>query len=518
MRLSFGQQMQLAQKQILAPRMIQSMEILQLPLMALQERIEQEMEDNPCLEQLEEVPEPAEGEAALERPENPDSPDDTQRELVVEDSANNEDDFERLLNMADNLPDEYEERSRPSRDQMEADADRAHDQMANMIARPESLAEYLDHQLSWFELDPVIRKMAERIIYSLDSNGYLKTPLEELIPPSAAELNGASASYRQEQLKIAEQALSIVQHLDPPGVAARSLQECLLLQVKPGMLFYEELRMFILNHLSDLENNRLPLIAKKTNFTIEEVNEIWEELRKLKPKPGADFSEATVPSVTPDVFVEKDDEGKYTVRLEDTQLPSLSISPYYRQLLQKSEGADKEAREYIKRKITSAQWLIEAIEQRRSTVTKVSQAIVDHQTRFLDDGPEFIEPLKMQQIADKVHVHVTTVSRAVDDKWIQTPRGIFPLKRFFVGGTTGADGEDIAWDRVRLKLQELVDGEDKSKPLSDDALVDALGEHGITVARRTVTKYRKAMNIPSSRQRKDWAAGEGEPTAEGDDE
>jgi RNA polymerase sigma-54 factor len=137
-------------------------------------------------------------------------------------------------------------------------------------------------------------------------------------------------------------------------------------------------------------------------------------------------------------------------------------------------------------------------------LTKVSQAIVDHQTEFLDKGPEAIEPLKMQQIADKVGVHVTTVSRAVDDKWIQTPRGIFPLRRFFVGGTVSADGEEVAWDAVRLKLQEVVDQEDKQKPFSDDELVKQLAEHGLTVARRTVTKYRKSMNIPSSRQRRDW--------------
>ncbi|HEX5471693.1 MAG TPA: RNA polymerase sigma-54 factor, partial [Lacipirellulaceae bacterium] len=225
-----------------------------------------------------------------------------------------------------------------------------------------------------------------------------------------------------------------------------------------------------------------------------------------KPKPGADFSATTVPSVTPDVFVERNEEGNYQIRLEDTQLPALYISPYYRKLL-RDEGTNAETREYIKRKINSAQWLIESIEQRRSTLTRVSQAIVDHQTKFLDDGPDHIEPLKMQQIADKVGVHVTTVSRAVDDKWIQTPRGIFPLKRFFVGGTTTAGGEEVAWDRVRIKLQEIVDNEDKTKPLSDDAIVEELAKEGIDVARRTVTKYRKAMNIPSSRGRRDWTKG-----------
>jgi RNA polymerase sigma-54 factor len=497
--------MQMAQKQVLAPRMIQSMEILQLPLMALQERIEQEMEDNPVLDQLEPgAEEPEESTDELAEETRSDSVAETEKELVVDESNNNEDDFERLLNMAENLPDDYEERSRPSMNRIEAEADRRHDVMANMLARPESLVDYLYHQLSWFELDEAVRRMAERIIYSLDSNGYLPTPLEELLPPVAAEVNGDAQLLRAEQLQVAEEALAVVQRLDPPGAGARSLKECLLLQLTKTTPFREELRALITDHLEDLEYNRLPQISKKTGMSIEKIQEVWQELRKLKPKPGADFGAVPVPSVTPDVYVDRDDEGRYQIRLEDGQLPSLYISPYYRKLLRNAE-TNTETREYIKRKVNSAQWLIESIEQRRSTLTRVAQAIVDHQTSFLDEGPDHIEPLKMQQIADKVKVHVTTVSRAVDDKWIQTPRGMFPLKRFFVGGTTSADGEEVAWDRVRIKLQEIIDTEDKIKPLSDDAIVDELGKAGITVARRTVTKYRKAMNIPSSRGRRDWA-------------
>ena len=496
--------MQLAQKQVLAPRMIQSMEILQLPLMALQERIEQEMESNEMLEQVEvDENEPDE----VVENENASSAADMERELIVKDDRNNEDDFERLLNMAENLPDDYEERSRPSSNRIEAEGDRRHDAMANMLARPETLTDYLHHQLTWFEMDDAVRRMADRVIYSLDTNGYLKTPLEELLPALSPELNGDLPAHRAKLLAVAEDALRIVQRLDPPGVGARTLKECLMLQLLPGMPYYDELKKLIENHLEDLENNRLPQISKKTGMSIDKIQEVWHELRKLKPKPGADFTATTAPNVTPDVFVERNDEGKYQIRLEDGQLPSLFISPHYRKLL-RDESTDAATREYIKRKVNSAQWLIESIEQRRSTLTRVSQAIVDHQTKFLEDGPDYIEPLKMQQIADKVHVHVTTVSRAVDDKWIQTPRGIFPLKRFFVGGTTAADGEEVAWDRVRIKLQEIIDNEDKTKPLSDDAVVEELGKAGITVARRTVTKYRKAMNIPSSRGRRDWSKGE----------
>jgi RNA polymerase sigma-54 factor len=491
MRLSFGQELRLVQKQVLAPRMIQSMEILQLPVMALQERIEQEIQENPVLDLVEEdldLPEePVEAE-------NPNAPTEDERELVVDEGKNNEQDFERLMKMDEEWPDHFEERSRPSSTRVEEEGARKHDAMANMVARPQSLQDYLHDQLGWFNLSADLRAMCDRIIYNLDANGYLQSRLEDIIEPTGPP----------EQLALARQALAVVQKLDPPGVAARDLRECLLLQLTPGMSHYEQLKTLIANHLEDLEHNRLPVIERKTGYAITLIQETLAELRKLNPKPGANFGDVFVPNVIPDVFVELGDDGKYRVRLEDGRMPKLFISSTYRNILM-DEKANAETREYIKRKINSAQWLIESIEQRRNTLTRVAQAIVDHQTEFLNKGPEFIEPLKMQQIAEKVGVHVTTVSRAVDDKWIQTPRGIFPLKRFFCGGTVSADGEEVAWDAVRLKLQEIIDHENKQHPLSDDELVKELAKHGLTVARRTVTKYRKAMNIASSRQRRDWS-------------
>ena len=492
MRLSLGQSLQLAQKQILAPRMIQSMEILQLPILALQERIEQELQENPVLELREDEPDLPE--EPIER-EQPDAPSEEERELVIDETKDNQEDFERLLNLDEEWPDHFEEHSRPSRNSLEDASERKHDAMANMAARPQSLQDYLHDQLGWFELDPALRAMADRIIYNLDGNGYLPGRLEDVLGPDATD----------EQRALAEEALRLVQRLDPPGVGARDLRECLLLQLTPGMPCHEELKALISDHLEDIEHNRLPAISRKTGYSIERIQEAISELKRLNPKPGADFDSGVVPSVTPDVFVEPDDDGRYVVRLEDGRTPSLFISPYYRKLFA-SGNATPEAREYIKRKINSAQWLIDSIEQRRGTLSRVAQAIVDHQVAFLSKGPEAIEPLKMQQIADKVGVHVTTVSRAVDDKWIQTPRGIFPLKRFFVGGTMSADGEEVAGDTVRLKLQELIDNEDKQNPKSDEQLVLDLAEQGIHVARRTVTKYRKAMDIPSSRQRRQWGA------------
>ena len=495
MRLSLGLEARQLQKQVLAPRMIQSMEILQLPLMALQERIEQELVENPTLEAVE--GENAFPEENLEPPAEVEPTRDVeQRELIVDDKHNNADDFERLVSMDQDMPEAFEDSIRKSAARMEEESDRKHDAMANIVSRPESLHDHLTHQLGELELAPDLLAMCERIISSLDpkDGGYLRVSLEDLLPADAPA----------SQLELAKKALVIVQNLDPVGVAARDLRECLLVQLTPDMPYYEEMKAIISGHLENLRDNRLPQIEKATGISIPRIKAAWEQLRKLNPKPAAGFAETIVQTVTPDVMVDRDENGVYTVSLPDTKMPTLHISDYYRQRLQ-GGTATAEEKEFIKRKINAAQWLIESIEQRRSTLTKVSQAIVDHQKRFLDEGPEHIEPLKMQQIADKVHVHVTTVSRAVDDKWIQTPRGLFPLKRFFVGGTRSEDGDDVAWDIIRIKLQELIDKEDKKKPYSDDELVEELRKQGLTVARRTITKYRDKMSIPSSRQRRDWA-------------
>ena len=488
MRLSFGLEQRQVQKQVLAPRMIQSMEILQLPVIALEERIEQELIENPTLEAREE------SDSGSSEKENPDSPTTEEKELVVDEGQNNAEDFERLLEMDRECPDYFNDAPRRSASEMAEAGERKLDAMANVAARTHTLQDHLLLQLGELDLGEELRSMSERIISSLDSNGYLSGSLEDVLP----------AMSDTSTVKLAEKALQIVQQLDPPGVGARDLRECLLLQLTPSFPMYEAVRVLISNHLDDLQHNRLPAIQKKTNYSIEKIKEAWEELRNLNPKPGAAFTEVAAPMVTPDLYLDQDEHGNYKIRLEDGRTPSLRISRYYRERFL-SGNATAEEREFIKRKINAAQWLIESIEQRRSTLSRVAQAIVDHQVRFLNEGPEAIEPLKMQQIADKVGVHVTTVSRAVGDKWIQTPRGIYPLKRFFAGGTKSADGEDVAWDAIRLKLQELIDNEDKSKPYSDDELVGELGKHGFKAARRTITKYRKKMGIPSSRQRRDWS-------------
>ncbi|MFM8734759.1 MAG: RNA polymerase factor sigma-54 [Pirellulales bacterium] len=496
MRMSFGQEMRMAQKQVLAPRMIQSMEILQLPVMALEERIEEEIQNNETLE-VDEAGQDgpvAEGAAAVVEP-PPTGPEKTvdEKPLIVDQEHANQADFERTYDWANEYPDSDDDRSRPSASQIEQAGDRYLDVMANMAERPETLCDHLHEQLANEDLSETDREAADRVIYNLDANGYLPMPLEELVDPDGPP----------DQLTRLEKALRVVQSMDPPGVAARDLKECLLLQIAPDMPNAGQLRRLVADHLEDLAGNRLPLIARKTGCSIEQIERLRDQLHSLKPKPGAVFTTPIVVPVKPDVYVDQQPDGSWKVRLEEVDLPNLRISPLYREMLA-SPATDPATRDYIKRKINSAQWLIDAIEQRRSTLQKTAQAIVDHQTRFLVEGPEAIEPLKMQQIADRIGMHVTTVSRAVDDKWLQTPRGLHPLRKFFVGGTVSADGEEVAWDAVRMKLQEIVDGEPKDSPYSDDDLVKELAARGITVARRTVTKYRKAMKIPSSRQRRDW--------------
>jgi RNA polymerase sigma-54 factor len=495
MRMSMGLEARQLQTQKLAPRMIQSMEILQLPMQALQERIEQEMNENPLLEQAEVDPNAPDESEDEERVSN-EPVSEMEKELIVDTEHDNADDFERLVNMDSELPGTFDDSFRQSSNRVQDDADRRHDLMSNAESRPESLNDYLLHQLSELDIDDRVEQFAERIISTLDARdgGYLRTPLADLLSPT----------HNPEDLEIADEALRVVQAMDPPGIAARDLRECLINQLRPEVKYYEEMMTLIASHLEDLAENRLPVIHKKTTFSIETIQAAREEMHKLNPKPGSAFLKTYVPNVTPDVILDQDENGNYQVRLEDDRLPNLYISEYYRKRLRDPDSTPEE-REFIKKKINSAQWLIDAIEQRRGTLTKVAQAIVEHQTRFLDEGPEAIEPLKMQQIAERVGVHVTTVSRAVDDKWMQTPRGILPLRKFFVGGTVTEDGEDIAWDTIRIKLQEVIDKEDKSDPLSDEHLVDEMRKHGLAVARRTVTKYRKKMGIPSSRQRKDWS-------------
>jgi RNA polymerase sigma-54 factor len=468
--------------------------------MALQERIEHELQENPVLEIREagsedegypnepelgeavEVPEPPE-EALLEKPDE---------DLVI-DAKSGEDDFKRMEAINEDWSNYFDEESRPSANRISEEMDKKHDAMANMADRPQSLQDFLDEQLPYLDTEIVNLDLLRYMISHLDERGYLTTPLEDIRQSFDGEVT----------IQQVEETLEDLQGLDPLGVGARTVEECLLLQITRDTPHRDVVRALI-GHLEDIQHNRLPLIQKQTGCDMKTLHEAIEVLKHLNPKPGAQFATNSVQYVIPDIIVEKNDQNEYDIRLVDDWTPNIYISRRYFEMLRDKHSDDK-AREFLQRKIQSAKWLIDAIEQRRSTLKKVTRAIIDHQRAFLDTGPECIEPLKMQQIADVVGVHVTTVSRAVDDKWVQTPRGVFPLKRFFGGGTQTASGEEVAWETIKQKLLDVIGNEDKENPLSDEDLVTKLSEAGYPVARRTVTKYRKMLGIQSSRQRKVWA-------------
>ncbi|MCC6418942.1 MAG: RNA polymerase factor sigma-54 [Gemmataceae bacterium] len=511
MGLGMQQTMRPEMKLYLAPRMIQSMEILQLPIMALQERIQQELQENPVLELKETLPEERtayeeDGTFNGQANEAPDAPDvsDPRKELVIDEKGGNEEDFDRLMQINQDWSDHFNEEHRPSSNRVDEEGDKKHDFEQNMPSRPQSLHDYLSDQLNFLEASPDELRLVSHVIANLADNGYLGR-IDEKGQFVQVTLEEVARSYdRPVTTEEVADALHFVQKLDPPGVGARDLRECLLLQLTPETPYVDVVRALVQNHLEDIWHNRLPVIQKKTGYDIDTIQKGIEALKHLNPKPGSQFTADNIPYVVPDIVVERNEDGEYEVRLLDDWTPSVCINRRYIELY-KDKAADPKAKEYLKRKIQAAQWLMESIEQRRSTLEKVTKAIIKHQRAFLDRGPEHIEPLKMQQIADLVGVHVTTVSRAVDDKWVQTPRGIFSLKRFFGGGTQTASGEEVAWETIKQKLLEIIGKEDKSEPLSDEDLVIKLSEDGYPVARRTVTKYRKMLKIPSSRQRKVWS-------------
>jgi RNA polymerase sigma-54 factor len=300
----------------------------------------------------------------------------------------------------------------------------------------------------------------------------------------------------------ANEALEVIQNMEPLGVGARNLRECLLLQLDQRDADYPIIKELITNHLADVETKKYKLIAKKLGYNLELIKKVIEFIKTLNPKPGSLFSSERIPYVTPEVKVDCVD-GKYEVTLiGDHNLPRIYISSFYKDVLV-GKGHDINTRRYIRKKIESARWLIDAIEQRKGTLHKVAVKIVEMQTKFFEEGTLALRTLKMQDVADAVGIHVSTVSRAIAHKYAQTPKGIYELKYFFTGGFMNADGNMESWEATRQKLAKIVNEENKANPLSDEGIAAKLREMGGDIARRTVTKYRRSMKIPSSRKRKE---------------
>jgi len=477
-RMEMTLQPRLEQRLKMAPQIIQSIEILQLPLLALQARIEQEQLENPLLE-VEDVPQPEElPEEARERTRS-------EREEI-------DDEFSRVHRVSDDYHDYFWQTQTHVRRSDSGEKDEKLEALQNSPGPPPSLRDHLEEQVRFLDLAPRVRTAALAIINNLDRDGRLAFSLEEIVasmedPPSWSE---------------AEEALRVVQSLDPQGVGARDLVECLLLQLDPSDPDYELQRTIVQRHLHDVEANRFPRIARATGRDMEDIKRAVASIAMLHPAPGRLYDNEVVPLIAPDVYVELVD-GEYEVRLDDSSLPRVRINPEYRQLLHRGDQSP-ETRQFLQKKLESARWLIDSIQQRRRTLLRVSREIVSAQKEFFERGINALRPLKMQDVADAIGMHVATVSRAIRHKYMETPRGLFAMKFFFTGGTRAADGEMQTWDAVRRKISEVIEKEDKRNPLSDEEIVKKLAEQGIKIARRTVTKYRKAMNIPTSRQRKQY--------------
>lgn len=518
MRFDTSQQMKLGQQMKLAPKMIQSMEILQLPMLALQERIDQELESNIALEQVESGPEDADASEADAADRDADTAAATaedavdRRELVVgEDDASGSDDFERLSSMeadyGEAFDNEYSSQQySPSRHAGERD--RKIDAMANIAARRESLTDQLMHQWTFADVDPATLEIGKRIIAYIGSDGLLTADLDTILEQNREVPGIPDGPLTLERL---DDALNVLQRtLDPPGVAARSVRECLLLQIDARESDTErdedwsDARMLIEHHFDDLLQNRLPRIAQKSGIPIERIQHAVGTMKKLTLSPARDLVDDDVPPVIPDVIVDYDEQNdQYIAALADGILPTLRVSKQYATMSRDRE-LDKNTREFVTRNVQNAAWLIESLNQRKNTLLRVVNVVLSRQRDFFDHGPQHLKSLPMIEVADQLGIHVATVSRAVSDKWMQTPRGMFPLRRFFSGGTETASGQDMSWEAVKATLKDVIEGEDKSKPLSDEALASELKKRGIDIARRTVVKYRSQLGIPSARQRKQY--------------
>ncbi|MFZ4575608.1 MAG: RNA polymerase factor sigma-54, partial [Phycisphaerales bacterium] len=388
------------------------------------------------------------------------------------------------------------------------------DAMASAPARSESLSEQLLAQWALADVDEHLKPAGRHVIAFLDEDGYLRTPLETVFDrvPQDERDSGAVTPERLEHALGAAQLF-----LEPAGVAARNAGECLLLQLDALEEDREELgwpaaafahaRTIVEHHMEDLTQNRLPRVAERAGLSMDEIKEALVLLKRLSLAPARRLVTESARPIIPDAIVEYDpDEDRYVAYLNDSRIPNLRINMEYAKLT-KSRDVVKKDRDFIRTNLSNAQWLMDAVNQRRRTLLRVVTVVVEKQREFFDYGPQALKPLPMTLVADELGIHVATVSRAVAEKYLATPRGIWPLRKFFSGGVqtkseSGGGGEDMAWDAIKASLKEIVEAEDKANPLSDEALVDELKKRGIEIARRTVAKYRDQLKIPPKRLRK----------------
>lgn len=490
----------LEQRPVLSLQTIQSLKLLQLATVDLQALINSELEENPTLEASNDDPPEAPNELEREERVHEEIIAEQSPELTTEAGETYEEVYDFLQKHTD-----YEDRPpRGASDNGEPDAKQ--EAFASVMAPGRTLADHLLEQLRLREIDELDWPLLEQIVHSLDSKGYLAYPLEDVVKAlNSPASNGGARTTPDERpnqytLEEAEWALSVIQSLEPKGVSARDLAECLLLQISSDDPDYEALKTLLTDHWDDVLKNRIPRIAKAMGVSMDEAKLLIEMLGTLNPQPGSIYSTEPTQIVTPDVIVDEAENGEYVVRLTRENLPRLSISPTYLRMLE-DRAADKEALSFIKGKVNHARQLIEALHQRQSTLERVANSIVRRQPDYLRWGTSGLKPMKMQDIADELGIHHSTVWRAVYGKYMQTRHGIGAMNELFTGGLPQDDGE-TSREAVKLKVKEFVDNEDKRKPLSDMAIAKKLADAGIQASRRVVTKYREELGIADSRVRR----------------
>lgn len=489
MALEVRLQQKLQQKLVITPQLQQAIKILQLPRGELDVLIHDELDQNPVLG-VEAVEAASEQEAALL-----DGPPTAAQESVQEKSAQEEIDWHTYLESYNSdLP------SLPPSGGEEVDEERP-SLVENHPNRPESLEQHLLDQLRFQDLGAEEQHIASLIIGELNIDGYLQTPLADIAAKSASDLD---TQVGAEQV---ERVLDLIQTCDPPGVGSRDLRECLLYQLRlqqdeaqvdDDPVFTLALRI-VDGHLGLLEDQPSERLAKALEVSAEQVECAIRLIASLEPKPGRNFGEGDVSYITPDVYVHKVGD-EYVVTLNEDGLPRLKVNASYRRFLNSPDGA---AKEYVRGKLRAAAWLIKSIHQRQRTLLLVAQSIVKFQKNFLTHGVSQMRPLVLRDVADEIGVHESTVSRAIANKYMATPRGIAALKNFFSTGLRGSHGQDIAADSVKERIRQMIQTEDSGRPLSDEGVARRLTAENITIARRTVAKYREALNIlPSSKRKK----------------
>jgi RNA polymerase sigma-54 factor len=485
MKTGLQQHATLSQQLRINPRLYQAMDLLYMPLLDLQQHLKQELLGNPFLE-LVEPEEETEVELSEEGKE-------TEKEAAGDDEPN----WEEIL--LDNGTDQ----AAPARDMSEA-----REYVEPVPVEAKDLSDYLREQTRMLDLSPRQQLLAEEFIGNIAEDGYLGATLEDIVngvnqvlQQHAEQAEGEVTPPAPYTLAEAEEMLRIIQKLDPPGVGARDLRESLLLQLEARGETETLVYRLVKEAFEDLKAHRWSDLGKRFGLEASQVQSVADELAKLDPKPGLQHSAANDSYITPDLTVEKID-GEYKVFLNDAGLPRLRISKLYQEIARDKKKFQGENKDFINQRLNSAHWMIQAIEQRRQTMLKVMNFIVDRQREFFEKGVEYLKPLTLREVADVINMHESTVSRVTNEKYVQTPRGLLPLKFFFSSGLATSSGEDASARSIKAQIQKLVADEDPRNPLTDQQIVELFEQRGVRIARRTVAKYRDQLSILPARMRK----------------